>query len=91
MGHLHGMGVGAGVCGAKRLLGLGGTAGLATVGGAIQELARRRDPAGVALGIAAGMLKVAGGLLALALIRPWGRAVSPAGCCLAPPGPPASR
>jgi hypothetical protein len=54
---------------------LGGTAGLATVGGAIEELARSRDPAGVALGIAAGVLKVAGGLLALALVQPWGRAV----------------
>jgi hypothetical protein len=54
---------------------LGGTAGLDTVGGAIEELARTRDPAGVALGIAAGVLKVAGGLLALALVRPWGRAV----------------
>jgi Protein of unknown function (DUF3995) len=55
--------------------GLGGTAGLDTVGGAIEELARTRDPASVALGIGAGVLKVAGALLALALIRPWGRAI----------------
>jgi hypothetical protein len=54
---------------------LGGTVGLDTVGGAIEELARTRDPAGVALGIGAGVLKVAGALLALALVRPWGRAV----------------
>jgi Protein of unknown function (DUF3995) len=54
---------------------LGGTAGLDTVGGAIEELARTRDPAGIALGLGAGVLKVAGGLLALALVRPWGRAV----------------
>jgi hypothetical protein len=54
---------------------LGGTAGLHTLGGAIEELARSRDPAGVALGIGAGLLKVAGGLLALALVRPWGRAI----------------
>ena len=54
---------------------LGGTAGLATVGGTIEELARARDPAGIALGIGAGALKLAGGLLALALARPWGRAV----------------
>ena len=54
---------------------LGGTAGLDTVGGAIEDLARARDPAGVALGIGAGVLKVAGGLLALALVRPWGPAV----------------
>jgi hypothetical protein len=54
---------------------LGGTSGLDTVGGAIEELARARDPAGVALGAGAGVLKVAGALLALALVRPWGRAV----------------
>jgi hypothetical protein len=54
---------------------LGGTAGLHTLGGAIEELARTRDPAGVALGLGAGLLKVAGGLLALALVRPWGRAI----------------
>jgi hypothetical protein len=53
----------------------GGTIGLATVGGAIEELARARDPAGVALGVGAGVLKVAGGVLALALVRPWGRGV----------------
>jgi hypothetical protein len=52
---------------------LGGTAGLDTVGGTLEELARARDPRGVALGVAAGLLKVAGGLLALA--RPWGRVV----------------
>ena len=54
---------------------LGGTAGLDTVGGAIEQLARTRDPAGIALGLGAGVLKVAGGLLALALVRPWGRAI----------------
>lgn len=53
----------------------GGTIGLDTVGGAIEELARARDPAGVALGLGAGVLKVAGGVLALALVRPWGRGV----------------
>jgi hypothetical protein len=54
---------------------LGGTAGLDTVGGAIEELGRTRAPAGVALGIGAGVLKVAGGLLALALVREWGRSI----------------
>ena len=54
---------------------LGGTAGLDTVGGAIEELGRSRGPAGVALGIGAGLLKVAGALLALALVRPWGRVI----------------
>jgi Protein of unknown function (DUF3995) len=53
----------------------GGTSGLDTVGGAIEALARARDPAGVALGIGAGVLKVAGAVLALALVRPWGRRV----------------
>jgi stage V sporulation protein SpoVS len=42
-----------------------------TVGGAIEGLGRSRDPAGVALGIGAGVLKVARALLALALVRPW--------------------
>jgi len=54
---------------------LGGTAGLDTVGGAIEQLGRSRDPAGVGLGIGAGVLKIAGALLALALVRPWGRAI----------------
>jgi hypothetical protein len=54
---------------------LGGIAGLHTVGGAIERLGRTHDPAGIALGIGAGVLKVAGGLLALALVRPWGRAI----------------
>jgi hypothetical protein len=54
---------------------LGGTAGLDTVGGTIEELGRAHDPRGVALGVGAGLLKVAGGLLALALVRPWGRAI----------------
>jgi hypothetical protein len=66
----------------------GGTIGLATVGGAIEELARAGDPAGVALGIGAGLLKVAGGVLALALVRPWSRRV-PAGCWVGLPGWPA--
>jgi hypothetical protein len=54
---------------------LGGTAGLDTVGGRIEELGRAHDPKAVVLGAGAGVLKVAGGLLALALARPWGRAV----------------
>jgi Protein of unknown function (DUF3995) len=54
---------------------LGGTAGLDTVGGAIEQLGRSRDPAGVALSIGAGVLKIAGALLALALVRPWSRAI----------------
>src|SRR4029453_3657057 len=41
---------------------LGGTAGLDTVGGAIDELARTRDPAGIVLGLGAGVLQVPGGV-----------------------------
>jgi hypothetical protein len=52
---------------------LGGTAGVDTLGGTLEELVRARDPRVVALGLVAGLLKVAGGLLALALVRPWGR------------------
>lgn len=52
--------------------GLGGTVGLGTLGPAIAELAR--DPWFVALGVwGVGVLKVLAGLLALALVRPWGR------------------
>jgi hypothetical protein len=52
---------------------LGGTAGLDTLGGSLEERARTRDPAGLALGWASGILKAAGGVLALALVSPWGR------------------
>ncbi len=52
---------------------VGGTAGLDTLGGRIEELARARDPGMIALGWITGALKVFGGLLALALVRPWGR------------------
>jgi hypothetical protein len=44
------------------------------VGGTIEELGRAHDPRGVALGVGAGLLKVAGAA-APALARPWGRAV----------------
>jgi hypothetical protein len=51
---------------------LGGTVLLDTVGGAIEDLARDRSIGAIALGAAAVALKVAVGLLALALVRPWG-------------------
>lgn len=51
----------------------GGTWLLDTVGGGLEELARRRDGAAVALGVAVVVLKLAGCLLALALVRPWER------------------
>jgi hypothetical protein len=52
---------------------IGGTALLDTVGGSVEEAARRGGAAAVALGGATVVLKVAGGLLALALVRPEGR------------------
>lgn len=52
---------------------LGGEAGLATVGGAIAELARTRTPLALAVAWGAALLKGAAALLALPLIRPWGR------------------
>jgi hypothetical protein len=75
MGRVRGVCAGVAVCVPSFYWALGGTAGLDTVGGAIAELGRGRDPAGVGLGIGAGVLKVAGALLALALVRPWGRAI----------------
>jgi hypothetical protein len=75
MGRVHGMRAGVAVRRAQLLLGPWRHRRLHTLGGAIEERARTRDPAGVALGIGAGLLKVAGGLLALALVRPWGRAI----------------
>jgi hypothetical protein len=52
---------------------VGGTAGLATVGGQIADMARVRDPAILALGWLALVLKVVIGLLALALAQRWGQ------------------
>jgi hypothetical protein len=48
---------------------VGGDALLDTVGGAIEDLARDRSPAAVAVGTAAVLLKVVAGALALALAR----------------------
>jgi hypothetical protein len=67
----------------------GGTIGLDTVGGAIEDLARARDPAGVALGIGAGVLKVAGGVLWRWRWSAPGAVGCPVGCCLGSPGRPA--
>lgn len=54
---------------------LGGTAGIDTLGGELEELARAGDPVVRWLAGAAGVLKVAGAVLVLALVRPWGRLV----------------
>ena len=52
---------------------LGSTVGLDTLGGAIERMARAGDPALLAANAVALVLKVMGGVLALALVQPWGR------------------
>ena len=49
---------------------LGGTALLSTVGGAVADLALRRSPAAVAVGALTVALKLAGAVIALALVAP---------------------
>ena len=61
---------------------LGGHALVSTVGGYAEQLARRGGALPVLIALAAMAAKVAGGLLALALVRPWGRVV-PRGWLLA--------
>jgi hypothetical protein len=51
----------------------GGTLGLDTLGGSLEQLARARDPAVVAAAWITGLLKVAAAVLALALVSNWGR------------------
>jgi Protein of unknown function (DUF3995) len=51
----------------------GGTRLLSTVGGQVEELARRGGTAALGVGVLTVLLKVAGGVLGLALVRPWGR------------------
>ena len=53
----------------------GGTALLSTVGGSLEDIGRHGGLPAVALGLAAAGLKLAAGILALALVRPWGRAI----------------
>ena len=53
--------------------GLGGRRGVATLGGSIEELAATRDPLLLGLNWASAALKAAGGVLALALVQPWGQ------------------
>jgi Protein of unknown function (DUF3995) len=61
---------------------LGGHALVSTVGGYVEQFARRGGALPVLIAVAAAAAKVAGGLLALALVRPWGRVV-PRGWLLA--------
>ena len=53
----------------------GGTLLLGTLGGTMEDIARDGGLPAVALGLTATVLKVAGGILALSLVRPWGRVV----------------
>lgn len=54
---------------------LGGTLGLDTLSPTIQRLASERDPEFVASMWITGVLKIGGGVLALALVRPLGQKV----------------
>jgi hypothetical protein len=51
---------------------LGGHALVSTIGGYVEQFARRGGALPVLVALAATLAKVAGGLLALALVRPWG-------------------
>jgi hypothetical protein len=53
----------------------GGTAGLSTVGGELEAMGRAGSPLLSAAVWGVGAAKVLAGLLALALVRPWGRAL----------------
>ena len=52
---------------------LGGHGLVSTIGGYVEQFARRGGALPVLIALAAALAKVAGGLLALALVRPWGR------------------
>jgi hypothetical protein len=54
---------------------LGGHGLVSTIGGYVEQFARRGGILPVVIALAATLAKVAGGLLALAMVRPWGRAV----------------
>jgi Protein of unknown function (DUF3995) len=54
---------------------LGGHALVSTIGGYVEQFARRGAALPVLIALAATLAKLAGGLLALALVRPWGRMV----------------
>ena len=54
---------------------LGGHGLVSTIGGYVEQFSRQGGILPVVIALAATLAKVAGGLLALALVRPWGRAV----------------
>ena len=53
----------------------GGRGLVSTIGGFVEQMARRGGVAVVLLAVAAMAAKAVGGLIALALVRPWGRAL----------------
>jgi len=55
--------------------GVGGHRLVSTVGGYVAQFARQGGAVPVLVALAATAAKVAGGLLALALVRPWGRVI----------------
>ena len=61
---------------------LGGRGLISTVGGYVTQFAHQKRAAPVLLALGAAAAKAAGGLLALALVRPWGRVI-PRGWLLA--------
>ena len=54
---------------------VGGHALVSTIGGYVEQFARRGGALPVLIALAAALAKVAAGLLALALVRPWGRVI----------------
>src|SRR6516165_11276180 len=54
---------------------LGGHGLVSTIGGYVEQFARRGGALPVLIALAAALAKAAGGLLALALVRPWGRMI----------------
>jgi hypothetical protein len=54
---------------------LGGRALVSTIGGYVEQFAHRGGALPVLVALAVTLAKVVGGLLALALVRPWGRIV----------------
>ena len=54
---------------------LGGHALVSTIGGFVEQFARRGGALPVLIALVAALAKVAGGVLALAFVRPWGRMV----------------
>jgi hypothetical protein len=54
---------------------VGGHRLISTVGGYVEHFARQGGAVSVLVALAAAAAKAAGGLLALALVRPWGRVI----------------